>query len=112
MAGENTVTKVSAGEFELDTSHFDDFITESSKLAEKMENTKNDLDSMKNEIIQTWVGKGRNMFEKKYRLLSQQFGDLSDELRQISEDLLAIEEAYIQADTDLSKSIEGKDSRY
>lgn len=24
MAGENTVTKVSAGEFELDTSHFDE----------------------------------------------------------------------------------------
>lgn len=29
----------------------------------------------------SWAGAGRDMFEKKYRVLSQQFGDLSDDLR-------------------------------
>ena len=35
----------------------------------------------------SWAGAGRDMFEKKYRVLSQQFGDLSDDLRDISESI-------------------------
>ena len=73
---------------------------------------KDELDGLKDNLMFTWAGKGRNTFEKKYRLLSQQLGDLKDDLRQISEDLLFMEEQYIQADTDLSKALDGKDSRY
>ena len=66
----------------------------------------------KDDLMFSWAGEGRNSFEKKYRILSQQFGDLRDEVREISEGLIDMEQAYIQADTDLAKSMEGKDSRY
>jgi len=52
------------------------------------------------------------MFEKKYRVLSQQFGDLSDDLRDISESIYQMEQEYIQADTDLAKALDGSDNRY
>lgn len=103
---------VSNEEFSLDTSNFDAVIEKSRNLANKMGDLKNELDGLKNNLMFSWAGKGRNTFEKKYRLLSQQFGDLKDDLRQISEDLLYMEEQYIQADTDLSKALDGKDSRY
>ena len=103
---------VSSEEFSFDTSKFDAFIEKARSLADKMGDLKNELDELKNNLMFSWAGKGRNTFEKKYRLLSQQFGDLKDDLRQISEDLLYMEEQYIQADTDLSKTLDGKDSRY
>lgn len=103
---------VSNEEFNLDTSNFDTVIAKSKSLANKMGNLKNELDGLKNNLMFTWAGKGRNTFEKKYRLLSQQFGDLKDDLMEISESLLSMEEQYIQADTDLSKALEGVDSRY
>lgn len=105
-------TPVSADEFKLDTSNFDTVIEKSRSLANKMGDLKNDLDRLKNDLMFTWAGEGRNTFEKKYRLLSQQFGDLKDDLMDISENLLSMEEEYIQADTDLSKALDGKDSRY
>ena len=105
-------TKVSAQEFSLDTSNFDFVVKLSRDLAEKMAELRNDLDGVKSNLMFVWSGDGRNTFEKKYRLLSQQFGDLKDDLREISEGLLKMEEEYIQADTDLSKSLDGKDSRY
>lgn len=103
---------VSQGEFDLDTGGFDEAIKSAQKLSEKMGDLKNELDSIKNKLMFSWAGKGRNSFEKKYRLLSQQFGDLRDDLRSISEELYSKEEQYIQADTDLSKALDGVDSRY
>lgn len=107
-----TDTRVSGEEFKLDTSNFDNVVEKSRDLSEKMATLKNDLDRLKGDLMCSWAGEGRNTFEKKYRLLSQQFGDLKDSLRDISESLLSMEEEYIQADTELSKAIEGKDSRY
>lgn len=103
---------VSGEEFSLDTSSFDSVIEYSKKLADKMSELKYDMDKMKDALMSSWVGKGRNQFEKKYRLLGQQFGDLSDDMYQIYEDLMSIEESYIQADTNESKMLDGKDSRY
>ena len=103
---------VSTDEFNLDTSNFDAVISKADTLADKMASLKNELDGMKNNLMFSWAGKGRNTFEKKYRLLSQQFGDLSDDLREICEDLISKQEAYIQADTNASKALEGKDHRY
>lgn len=110
--GKSIATPVSAEEFSLDTSNFDSVISKARSLANKMGDLKNELDGLKNDLMFTWAGKGRNTFEKKYRLLSQQFGDLKDDLHQIAEDLLATQEEYIQADTDLSKALDGQDSRY
>ena len=107
-----TDTRVTGEVFNLDTSNFNDVAEKSRSLSEKMATLKNDLDRLNGDLMSSWAGEGRNTFEKKYSLLSQQFGDLKDSLRDISESLLSMEEEYIQADTELSKAIEGKDSRY
>lgn len=108
----NLDKRVSDKEFELDTSSFDMVINSCKSLADKMSGLKNDLDDMRNELMFSWAGEGRNTFEKKYRILSQQFKDIKDDLYDISENLLSMEEQYIQADTDLAKALDGKDTRY
>jgi len=104
--------RVSSETFSLDTSYFADFISKADSLAEKMENLKSDLDTFNATLLQTWAGAGRNTFQTKYRLLSQQFGDLKEDLRDISDNLKSIEQEYIQRDTDLAKAMDGMDSRY
>lgn len=103
---------MSADNFSLDTSNFDAVIEKARTLADKMATLKNEMDGLKSNLMFSWAGKGRNTFEKKYRLLSQQFGDLKDDLYEIAESLLEIEEKYIQADTDAAKALDGKTSRY
>lgn len=110
--GRMPIERVSDEEFKLDISNFDSVIEKARSLADRMGELKNELDGMKSNLMFKWVGMGRNTFEKKYRLLSQQFGDLRDDLREISENLYLIEESYIQADTDLAKTLAGKDSRF
>lgn len=105
-------TRVSAEEFSLDTSGFASVISIADSLADKMGALKNDLDNLKNNLMFTWSGKGRNTFEKKYRLLSQQFGDLKEDLRDIAEGLKEMEQKYIQDDIDQAKALDGKSNRY
>ena len=107
-----TDTRVSGEEFSLDTSNFATVISKADSLADKMGNLKNDMDNLKNNLMFTWAGKGRNTFEKKYRLLSQQFGDLKEDLRDIAEKLKEMEQEYIQGDIDLAKAIDGKSNRF
>lgn len=111
-SGEQTVSRVSDAVFELDTKSFETIIDESRELAEQLRTLKYDLDEAKNTLMWSWEGEARNTFEKKYRLLSQQLGDLKDDTWTIYEDIIAAEEAYIQADTNLAKMLDGKDSRY
>ncbi len=99
-------------DFYLDTKKFDGVINNSKKLAEKLGTLKNDVDREKRSLMDSWVGVGRNEFEKKYRVMSQQFGDIRDDLYDIYEQLLSIEEAYIQQDTDNAKAMDGVTSRY
>lgn len=104
--------RVSGEEFTLDTAKFAEIISKADSLANTLADLKNSLDGMKNNLMFSWSGKGRNTFEKKYRLLSQQFGDMKEDLRDIANDLRAVEESYIQADTELSKKISGVSNRY
>lgn len=99
-------------EFYLDTSNFDEVIRKCNTLADTMANLKNNMDSQEQELLSSWAGDGRNTFEKKYRILSQQFGDLEDDLRDTSERLLKDEESYIQADTDAAKALDGVTRRW
>lgn len=103
---------MSADTFSLDTSNFDAVIEKARTLADKMATLRNEMDGLKSNLMFSWAGNGRNTFEKKYRLFSQQFGDLKDDLFEIAESLLEIEEKYIQADTDAAKALDGKTSRY
>ena len=106
------MAKVSDEEFYLDTAKFDEAASLCKNLAEKMSNLKDEMDGMKSNLMFSWAGLGRNMFEKKYRVLSQQFGDLSDDLMDLSESIYEMEQEYIQADTDLAKTLEGKEKRF
>ena len=103
---------MSADTFSLDTSNFDAVIEKARTLADKLATLRNEMDGLKSNLMFSWAGNGRNTFEKKYRLFSQQFGDLKDDLFEIAESLLEIEEKYIQADTDAAKALDGKTSRY
>ena len=108
----STVERISDEEFSLDTGNFEETINKADDLADKMSDLKNHLDELNNMLMLSWTGKGRNTFEKKYRLLSQQFGDLRDELRDFTEKLKDMEQVYLQADVDISKSLAGTDSRF
>lgn len=101
-----------ADDFSLDTSGFNDVIVNTKKMAEEMRDLKDNLDGLKNSLMYTWAGAGRNTFEKKYRLLTQQLGDLKDDLFEMAEQLIEIEQAYIQADTDAAKAADGVSNRY
>lgn len=105
-------TRVSDEEFNLDTSNFASVISKADDLADKMAELKNDLDGLSKNLMFSWAGKGRNTFEKKYRLLSQQFGDLKEDLREIAEALKSMEQEYIQGDIELAKALDGVDSRF
>lgn len=103
---------VSGEEFSLDTSAFDDIIAKCKSLAEKMSELKNDMDTMKSHLMMSWSGRGRDAFEKKYRLLTQQFGDLKDDVWDFSERLLEYQGNYIQTDVDAAKALDGVTNRY
>lgn len=105
-------TRVSSSEFYLDTASFDEAAKLCKNLAEKMTLLKNDMDGKKSNLLFSWAGAGRDMFEKKYQVLSQQFADLSDDLRDISESIYQMEQEYIQADIDLAKALNGFGNRY
>lgn len=107
MSAQNT--EVFGEEFKIDTSKFADIISNAEQLVDKMTSLKNTLDNAKRDLMFTWAGLGRNTFEKKYNLLSQQFGDLKEDLREIAEELKKMEQEYIQADMDLAKSLDGID---
>lgn len=104
--------QVSKEEFFLDTASFDEAAAMCKDLADKMSLLKNDMDAMKSNLLFSWAGEGRDMFEKKYRILSQQFSDITDELQEMSESIYEMEQEYIQADTELAKSLEGETGRY
>ena len=46
-----------------------------------------------------------------HAILDQQFSDIVDDTMNMYEEILAKEEAYIQADTDAAKQLEGADTR-
>lgn len=77
------------------------------KLAEKMRTLKQNLDNSQVNLIENWHGKGSNMFQKKYHYLAQQLKDLSEELYEIANAIRDAEDAYIQADMDAAKAMDG-----
>lgn len=103
---------VSDSEFQLDTSSFAAVISYAERLTTSLGDIKQDLDQQKNDLVLTWVGNGRNMFDKKYRLLTQQLGDIHADLRDLAESLKDAEQSYIQADIDLAKTLDGITRRY
>lgn len=103
---------VSDAEFHLDTSNFDAAAEACKKLSKQMSSLKDEMDTSKNKLMFSWAGEGRDMFEKKYRVLAQQLGDLGDSLMDIAEEIYEKEQTYIQTDTDSAKTLDGVTNRY
>lgn len=99
-------------QFKLDTSSFADSANSAKKLAETLEDAIANCDKAINALYFVWSGKGRNEFEKKYKIFEQQVADIKTGLWDLYEDIVTAEESYIQADCDSAKAIEGKNSDY
>lgn len=101
-----------ADSFYLDTSNMNTIIGHTKRLAEEMETLKADLNIEMADVAVDWLGKGGTMFEKKYKLLLQQMKDMSQSIYDLSERLITSAEAYMQADVDMSKAMDGTTNRY
>lgn len=98
-------------DFQLNTDKMAETAEQCKALADKMNALRAELREAKDSLLFTWAGEGRNEFEKQFRLLDQQFSDIVDDTMNMYEEILAKEEAYIQADTDAAKQLEGADTR-
>lgn len=94
-------------EFKLDTSAFAKSAVATKKLAITLEGAIAKADKAINNLYDVWVGKGRNEFEKKYKIFEQQVADIKNGLWDLYEDIVAAEGGYIQADTDAAKEMDG-----
>ncbi len=94
-------------EFKLNTQKFNDTAERIKTLIDKMQNHKNELDRCKNNLLNNWTGKGRNEFEKQFNILFHQFTDMFDDTWTMYKNIIAAENAYIQADVDAAKQIDG-----
>lgn len=98
---------MSANDFELNTESMDAAAKSCQDLGDKMKTLKDDLVSAETALLSCWYGRGRNAFEKQFRLLKSQLGDITDTLMETGEKILTAEQSYIQADTDAAKQLDG-----
>lgn len=105
------VVRDNLDDFNLNTENMATAADKCKKMAEKMRALKSDLESAKDSLLWSWVGEGRDEFEKQFRLLAQQFSDIIDDTWNMYEELIAKEGEYIQADTDAAKQLDGTDGR-
>ncbi len=102
----------SSSDFKLNTEKFSSIAHKAKKLAEKLEDAHTVCDKNIDTAYFSWAGKGRNEFEKKYRIFEQQFSDLKNSLWDVYESIIAAENSYIQGDVDSAKQLDGKTDRY
>lgn len=95
----------SSAEFKLVVSSMDEAVIKIQKLAKSVQSLKGELNQYIIYGINDWQGKGRNMFERKYKLIMRQLKDMSEDMYDMGEDLLAAAELYIQTDMDSAKGI-------
>jgi len=99
--------------FYLDTKNMDAVIDQVQKTAELMESIKQNYRHEVTDLTANWIGKSRTMFDKKSAQLIQTLTDVSESFFEIGEDLLKASEAYMQADTNAAKAMDGvQDNRY
>lgn len=98
--------------FKLDTQAFSDAAESAKKLAEELEGAIAKTDRAINTLYGKWSGKGRNEFEKKYKVFERQVSDIRKGLWELYDDIVAAEEEYIKADLAAAKADAGKNSDY
>lgn len=65
----------------------------------------NDMKNSVNALLNTWEGFGKDEFKKDYVMFSSQLTDLMDVLMDLREGLVEAENAFIEADSTLSKEM-------
>lgn len=98
--------------FKLDTSAFADAANSTKALAEALETAITQTDKAINALYGNWSGKGRNEFEKKYKIFEQQVADIRKGLWNLHDDIVQAEEDYIKADLAAAKAEAGTYSDY
>lgn len=98
--------------FKLDTQAFSDAAESAKKLAEELEGAIAKTDRAINTLYGKWSGKGRNEFEKKYKIFEQQVADIRKGLWDLHDDIVTAEEEYIKADLESAKAQDGKSGDY
>lgn len=88
----------------IDTSHFIDAYASIKEMAKSMETVVDNLNNYKADIIENWVGAGRNQFEKSYKVILRKIQDGTDITWDVYENLIKAEERLIQADVDAAKA--------
>jgi WXG100 family type VII secretion target len=64
------------------------------------------MDKATNNVLQNWVGKGRNQFETQVSLMKKQLDDISEDLYDIYDALVDSEEGYIEEDEAVAKQFD------
>lgn len=89
----------------LDTTNFQDTVKTFKTAIESFQESKRNIQTKTNELIDTWQGDARNKFESKYNLFIGKIGDLEEVLIDYYNALLDSEMAYREADEELGKKI-------
>lgn len=98
--------------FYLDTKNMDAIIVQVQKIAETMESAREKYRERVTSLTVNWSGKGRVMFDKKSAQLIQTLTDVSQSFFDIGEDLLTASQAYMEADMENSKALDGRQNRF
>ena len=75
------------------------------KMAKSMEDLGDTLNDYKADLLVNWVGKGRNQFEKSYKVMKRKLDDGRDITWDMYEDLVSSQETLIQNDVDVANGI-------
>lgn len=88
----------------IDTSHFPEALENIKAMANAMEDIVDNLNDRKADLIENWVGKGRNQFEKSYKVILRKIQDGTDITWDVYENLIEAQGRLIQADVDAAKA--------
>lgn len=98
--------------FYLDTKNMDAVIDKVHKIADLMETTKQNYRSQLTNQTRDWIGKSRNMFDRRSAELFRTLTDVSQSFYQIAEDLQTAANAYHEQDMMNAKAADGRTERY
>lgn len=89
----------------LDTSGFAEAEQAASDAITAFNNTLKKMQSVTNNILDSWIGEGRNEFATQVTLINSKLGDISDELYDLYEAIVQAEKTYIDADQAIAKEL-------
>lgn len=90
----------------LDTQNFNQTIADYAKQIKQFEEIVAKVNSVANDAVEHWKGKGCNAFEKDYKKVQLNLKDISDIMYDMRDALIEAHAEYMKTDNALSKSYE------